>query len=104
MLGEVQYATSHLYASKNSRDAYIALSGGLTSNADGRRVYVVRANGAVQASSGSRWFGGGGGKMYPGDTIVVPMDTDRVPSVVQWASITQILYNLAISVAAVNSF
>jgi len=104
VLGEVQYATSHLYASGEPRDAYIALSGGLTSNADGKRVYIVRANGAVQASVGSRWFGGGGGKMYPGDTIVVPMDTDRVPSVVQWASITQILYNLAISVAAVNSF
>ena len=104
VLGEVQYATSHLYAKGNTRDDYIAQSGGLTSNADGKRIYVVRANGAVQASKGSRWFNGGGGKMYPGDTIVVPMDTNRVPSLVQWSSITQILYNLAISVAAVNSF
>jgi protein involved in polysaccharide export with SLBB domain len=104
VLGEVQYATSHLYAAGRDRDGYIALSGGLTSNADGKRVYIVRANGAVQASSGSRWFRGRGGQMYPGDTIVAPIETDRVPTVVQWASITQILYNLAISVAAVNSF
>lgn len=104
VLGEVQYATSHLYATGRDRDGYIDLSGGLTSNADGKRVYVVRANGAVQASPRSRWFRGRGGNMYPGDTIVVPIETDRVPSVVQWASITQILYNLAISVAAVNSF
>lgn len=104
VLGEVQYATSHLFAPGRERDGYIGLSGGLTSNADGKRVYVVRANGAVQASSRSRWFRGRGGQMYPGDTIVVPIETDRVPTVVQWASITQILYNLAIAVAAVNSF
>lgn len=104
VLGEVQYTTSHLYSAGQNRDTYIGLSGGLTSNADSKRIYVVRANGAVQASTGSRWFRGGGQKVYPGDTIVVPMDTDRVPNIVQWASITQILYNLAISVAAVNSF
>jgi hypothetical protein len=39
-----------------------------------------------------------------GDTIVVPLDTDRVPSLIQWASITQILFNLALAAAAVNSF
>ncbi|MBT8444398.1 MAG: SLBB domain-containing protein, partial [Gammaproteobacteria bacterium] len=86
VLGEVQYATSHLYSADRNRDAYIGLSGGLTSNADGKRIYVVRANGAVQASGGSRWFRGGGNQVYPGDTIVVPIQTDRQPTVVQWAS------------------
>jgi len=104
VLGEVQYATSHLYNKGENRAAYIALSGGLTSNADGKRIYVVRANGAVQASTGSRWFGSGGGDVYPGDTIVVPMDTDRVPNIVQWSSITQIVFNLALAAAAVSSF
>ena len=104
VLGEVQYATSHLYYPGRDRDGYIDLSGGLTSNADGKRVYIVRANGAVQASRSSGWFRGGKNQMFPGDTIVVPIQTDRQPTVVQWASITQILYNLAIAVAAVNSF
>ncbi len=40
----------------------------------------------------------------PGDTIVVPADTDRTPKLVQWTSITQVLYQMAIAVAAVNSF
>lgn len=104
VLGEVQYATSHLFSPGQGRDDYIDLSGGLTSNADGKRIYIVRANGAVQASGGSRWFRRGRSDVFPGDTIVVPIQTDRVPTVVQWASITQILYNLAIAVAAVNSF
>jgi len=104
VLGEVQYATSHLYSQGENRSAYIALSGGLTSNADGKRIYVVRANGAVQASTQKRWFGSGGGDVYPGDTIVVPMDTDRVPNIVQWSSITQIVFNLALAAAAVSSF
>ena len=36
----------------------------------------------------------------PGDTIVVPLDVDRMPSLALWRTSTTILYNLAISVAA----
>jgi len=104
VLGEVQYATSHLYERRLERDAYIGLSGGLTANADPKRVYVVRANGAVIAASGSRWFGKKGTSINPGDTIVAPLDTTRTPQLQQWSAITQIIYNLAIAVAAVNSF
>jgi len=104
VLGEVQYTTSHLYDHERSRDGYIDLSGGLTINADKKRIYVVRANGAVQAGKRSRWFRGSGTTIYPGDTIVVPTDTDRMPKLVQWTSVTQILFQMAIAVAAVNSF
>jgi protein involved in polysaccharide export with SLBB domain len=104
VLGEVQYTTSHLFDSSLSRTNYIDLSGGMSTNADKKRVYVVRANGAVVASGRSRWFRGRGGQIYPGDTIVVPLDTDRLPQLQQWSAITQIIYNLAIAVAAVNSF
>jgi protein involved in polysaccharide export with SLBB domain len=104
VLGEVQYATSHLFNAGKARDDYVDLSGGLTANADPKRIYVVRANGAVEVRKGSRWFRGRGSKMRPGDTIVVPMDTDRMPRLAQWASITQIIFNMAIAVAAVNSF
>jgi hypothetical protein len=77
----------------------------MTVNADPKRVYVVHANGSVVAAhSSSRWFGRGKVRMHPGDTVVVPMDTDRLPSLTQWASITQIVYNLALAAAAVNSF
>ena len=53
----------------------------------------------------SRWFGRGGGtEIRPGDTIVVPLDTDRIRPLTFWASVTQILYQAAIAVAAVQTF
>jgi len=105
VIGEVQYATSHIYREDLSRNDFIAQSGGLTNKADKKRIYVVRASGAVSVESGSLWFGRrGSDNIRPGDTIVVPLDTDRVRPLTLWTSVTQILYNVAISVAAVNSF
>jgi hypothetical protein len=105
VLGEVQYATSHLHSPKLTRTDYVERSGGLTANADEDRIYVVRASGEVVTSKGSsRWFRADTGQeVRPGDTIVVPMDIDRVPSLALWQSSTSILYNLAIAVAAVGS-
>jgi polysaccharide export outer membrane protein len=103
VIGEVQYATSHRHAPNLDRNSYIDLSGGLTVRADKKRIYIVRANGEVVAGKGSKWFRDKRSIM-PGDTVVVPLDTDRLPAVTQWASITQILFNLAIAAAAVNSF
>jgi protein involved in polysaccharide export with SLBB domain len=103
VLGEVQYATSHLYDRALTRDEYIGKSGGLTSRADQRRIYVVRANGEVLAQSGARWFQRGATTgMRPGDTIVVPLDVDR--PLARWTAITQIVYQMAIAAAAVASF
>jgi hypothetical protein len=76
----------------------------MTQRADSGKVYVVRANGSVVASSGSRWFGGSTVKIQPGDTIVVPLDTERIPALPFWTAVTTILYNVAIAVAAVHSF
>jgi protein involved in polysaccharide export with SLBB domain len=98
VLGEVQYSTSHRYDPSLGRDAYIGLSGGVTARADTGRIYVVRANGAVVTGRGA------GRRIEPGDSIVVPLATDRLPRLAQWSSITQIIFNLAVAVAAVNSF
>jgi len=105
VLGEVQHATAHIYAPGLSRNDFIGLSGGLTANADGRRIYIVRANGAVVAGQGrNAWFRDAGGmEIRPGDTIVVPMDVDRIPALAMWQSVTSILFNLAVAVAAVGS-
>lgn len=105
VLGEVQYATSHLWEPGLSRDDYINRSGGVNVKADKRRIYVVRANGEVVVSNRSRFFSKSRGfDIEAGDSIVVPLDTDRVKPLVLWTSATQILYNLAIAAAAANSF
>jgi polysaccharide biosynthesis/export protein len=104
VIGEVQTATSHLYRAELGRGDYIALSGGVTRRADQENIYVVRADGSVVANEGGRWFSRGGFEIRPGDTIVVPLDTERMPALPFWQAVTQIIYNLAISAAAVNSF
>jgi polysaccharide biosynthesis/export protein len=103
VIGEVQNATSHLYDPSLSREDYLRRSGGTTKRADGNRIYVVRANGSVESGSGSRWFQGSG-NMKPGDTIVVPLDAERMRPLPLWSAVTTIIYNLAVAVAAVNSF
>jgi protein involved in polysaccharide export with SLBB domain len=105
VLGETQQNASHLFRDGLSRDEYIGLSGGLTRRADKKLIYVVRANGAVVANNRSRWFGRRGDVgIRPGDTIVVPLDTDRMRPLTFWGNVTQILYQGAIAVAAVKTF
>lgn len=103
VIGEVQSATSHLYRREFSRDDYIAMSGGLTPRADDDRIYVVRADGSVVTRSGMAWFNGNV-DVHAGDTIVAPLDTERMRPLPLWQAVTQIIYNLAIAAAAVNSF
>jgi len=104
VIGEVQNATSHLFNPKLVRDDYIALSGGLTRRADRSKIYIVRANGSVIASEGSRWFERSSSvTIKPGDTIVVPLDTEHIPALPLWTQVTQILYNLAVAVLAIRS-
>jgi protein involved in polysaccharide export with SLBB domain len=105
VIGEVQNTTSHFYKEHLTRDDYIGLSGGATRKADRGRIYIVRADGSVVSSEGSGWFRRSGQvAMRPGDTIVVPLDTERMPALPLWQAVTSILYNLAIAAAAVNSF
>lgn len=106
VIGEVQSATSHLYGPDLSRDDYIGLSGGTTRRADRSKIYIVHANGSVVAAEGHRWFqmSGSEQKVRPGDTIVVPLDTERLPPLPFWTAVTTIIYNVAIAVAAVRSF
>lgn len=103
VIGEVQSPTSHLLAEGLGRADYIELSGGLTQRADKGRIYVVRADGSV-VSSGNAWFSLNGTEIRPGDTIVVPLDAERMRALPLWTAVTTIIYNLAVAVAAVNSF
>jgi protein involved in polysaccharide export with SLBB domain len=103
VIGEVQTTTSHLYRPGLNRSDYIAMSGGATARADNGRIYVVRADGSVVPSGGSRWFHTSNPQMQPGDTIVVPLNAEHIPPLPFWQAVTQILYNVAVAFLAVHS-
>ena len=87
-------------------DDYLSRSGGYTRNADKERTFVVKANGAVMTSSGNAWFGkdSGKSKVSAGDVIVVPIDVERTRFLENLTYSSQIIYQLAVAAAAVNSF
>jgi polysaccharide biosynthesis/export protein len=104
ILGEVQSPTSHVYRPGLTRDDYIAKSGGATQKADRKRIYVVRVNGDVFSGERRGWFRRSQNlEIHPGDTIVVPLDTERVRALPLWQAVTTIIYNLAVALLAVRS-
>ncbi|HEX3845746.1 MAG TPA: SLBB domain-containing protein [Steroidobacteraceae bacterium] len=104
ILGEVQSPTSHVFEAGLTRDDYIARSGGSTQKADRKRIYVVRANGDVVSGERSGWFRRKQSvEIRPGDTIVVPLDTERIRALPLWQAVTTIIYNLAVALLAVRS-
>ena len=104
VLGEVESPTSHIYQFGSTRNDYIAKSGGSTQKADRKRIYIVRANGDVVSGQRSGWFRRSQDiAMLPGDTIVVPLNTERVAGLPLWTSVTTIIYNLAVALLAIRS-
>ena len=105
ILGEVQSPTSHVFQPGLTRDEYIAKSGGVTQKADKKRIYVVRANGDVVSGGRGGWFRRSQStEIHPGDTIVVPLDTERVRGLPLWQAITTIIYNLSVAALLIHQY
>lgn len=104
VVGEVQFPTSHIFESGLDAAGYIKRSGGTTQKADDERIYVVKANGRVFLPEQSGWFRSGRYKIEAGDTVVVPLDADRIKPLTLWTSVSQIFYQIALGAAAVASF
>lgn len=103
VIGEVQYATSHIYKNAFDLHDYIDRSGGLKTRADQDRIYVIKADGSVRLASNDNWFASQGELLAAGDTIVVPLDLEYKDGLTLWAAVTQIIYNSAVAVAAIGS-
>ena len=104
IMGEVQMNTSYRYDPEVTVGEYIDRSGGVKEKADDERIYIVKANGAIERyNGGSSWFSfSGNSQLGPGDTIIVPMDTTYTDNLELWSQVTGIIYNSAIAVAAIN--
>ncbi|MEW5681798.1 MAG: SLBB domain-containing protein [Pseudomonadota bacterium] len=103
VLGEVQHAGTHRFDASLSLQQYLELAGGLRKRADDERTYVIRADGSVMVPTNS-WFSVSRSELKPGDTIIVPLDTEYKDSLSLWSQVTQIFYQTAITIAALNSF
>lgn len=108
VIGEVYVPTSHLYDNNVTFDEYINLSGGYKDFANRDRTYVIKANGSViiPQSGNSFWYQSNDKtniNLSAGDTIVVPFDSGHVDSITLWTSASQILYQFAVTIAAVGS-
>ena len=103
VIGEVNYSTSHIYNKSIDLNQYIARSGGAKKNANLEQIYVIKANGLVITSnnlSGSFFRDSDNNVISAGDTIVVPIDTDKSSKMEIWQSVTQITSQLAITFAS----
>lgn len=103
VFGEVQFPTSHLHQQGLTVDDYLERSGGPTRQADEDRVYVVKADGSVMLPERSQWFGGRSQQLQPGDTIIMPIDVDRLNQLELWTNVSQIVYQMALGAAAVGN-
>ena len=105
VIGEVFIANSHIFQDKLGIDDYISLSGGSTQFADEASTYIIKADGSIlspsQISSG---FFRSTSELQPGDTIVVPLQVQPFSGIKATTEVTQIIYQMALAAAAVNSF
>lgn len=106
VIGEVYVNNSHIFKDKLGVDDYINLSGGANDYADVSKTYLIKADGRIVSPSdvsGSSFFRGSS-SLEPGDTIVVPPDISPLSALAATTEITQIIYQMALAAAAVNSF
>ncbi len=104
VMGEVQHPGSHRHRAGLSVRDYLALAGGARKRADEKRVFVIRADGSVMIPSQNRWFSAANDELRPGDTVIMPLDTEYKDGLSMWAQVTQIFYQTAVALAALNSF
>jgi len=104
VVGEVNFSGSHLYQDELSLDDYLRRSGGLKQRADEDRIYIIKASGLVEVPSQGTWFAVNNDfQLSPGDTIVVPLDSDYIDNLTLWSTATQIIYQMGVAVAAISS-
>jgi polysaccharide export outer membrane protein len=104
VVGEVKRQGTHSFQGELALDDYIDLSAGFTRRADDGGIYIVKANGSVVTLERNLWrFTGNNSSLDPGDTIVVPINTQYKESLASWREITQIVYQSMVSIAAVVS-
>lgn len=103
VLGAVNRPNAMIYRPGRSVQDYVTLAGGSTKDAS-KEVLVARANGSVKHlnAGASSWFGGGNTTVLPGDTILLPEETDAFTARRVLRDWTQIIYQGSLGVAGLR--
>src|ERR1035437_2380581 len=105
VVGDVYNQGSFLQQPGKTVTTYLRSAGGPTRDADKSRIFVVRANGGVVSKDAASFFWSGGFDsmvLMPGDTVVVPEQTNKgslLRGIKDWS---QILANFGLAGAAIN--
>jgi protein involved in polysaccharide export with SLBB domain len=104
--GAVYNQNSFMYDPHRRVGDYIKAAGGANRDADKKRAYVIRAGGAViskQYSSSLRGNGFNSLHVYPGDTVVIPLNLDKGKAIRLIVDLAQIFGQFGIAIAAANT-
>lgn len=104
--GAVYNQNAFLYDPHRRLGDYVQLAGGANRDADKNRAFVIRAGGAIiskQYSSSLRGHGFDSVRLYPGDTVVIPLNLDKGKTLRTVVDIAQIVGQFGIAVAAMNT-
>ena len=103
--GAVYNQNSFLFDPSRRVGGYVRLAGGANRDADKGRAYVIRASGAViskQYTSSLRGNDFDSLGLYPGDTVVIPLNFNRGKTMRLIVDIAQIVGQFGIAIAAAN--
>jgi protein involved in polysaccharide export with SLBB domain len=103
--GAVYNQNSFVFDPSRRLGGYIRLAGGANRDADKGRAYVIRASGAViskQYSSSLRGNGFDSIGLYPGDTVVIPLNFNKGKTLRLIVDLAQIVGQFGIAIAAAN--
>ena len=98
--GQVYSANSFVFMRDRKVRDYIKMAGGPSRQADAKRTFVVRADGSVY----SQQYGDlPKARVFPGDTIVVPLQTNHVAVMRTLVDIATIVGQFGFAIAAINA-
>jgi protein involved in polysaccharide export with SLBB domain len=103
--GAVYNQNSFVFDPSRRLGGYVRLAGGANRDADKGRAYVIRASGAViskQYSSSLRGNGFDSLGLYPGDTVVIPLNFNKGKTLRLIVDLAQIVGQFGIAIAAAN--
>jgi protein involved in polysaccharide export with SLBB domain len=105
IIGEVFVPSTHAYRPESTIEDYLAKAGGVKEYGDSSKMYIVRANGSVYVPQKNYWFSSNEVQaLQPGDTIILPREVNDYSNIGLWQGVTQIIYQTAIALSAINSF